>query len=59
MFFPVYFDYTFCNDFFLSGVRSAILGMLGIEPFPLFFLRGRPIRALIQLFVVIFWSRWF
>jgi O-antigen ligase len=42
----------FTTILLLSGVRSAILGMLGIGLFPLLFLRGKPIRALVQLFVV-------
>jgi len=42
----------FTTILLLSAVRSAILGMLGIGLFPLLFLRGKPLRAFVQLFVV-------
>lgn len=42
----------FTTILLLSAVRGAILGMLGIGLFPLLFLRGKPLRAFVQLFVV-------
>lgn len=37
---------------FLGAVRSAIGGMLMIGTFPLLFLRGKPIRTFVMLFII-------
>jgi len=37
----------------LTGMRSAIFGMLGIAIFPLLFMRGKPLKACIQVGVII------
>ena len=36
----------------LGGLRTAIVGMLVIGCFPLLFLRGKPVRTIIMLFVI-------
>jgi O-antigen ligase len=36
----------------LGGVRTAIIGMLVIGSFPLLFLRGKPLRSVVMLFVM-------